>query len=153
MQTWCKEKTLGDKKYRCFFELTLKIMGGKWKPIILYHLAREEVLRFGELRRSIADITERMLTKQLRELERDELVFRKVYREVPPRVEYTLTPIGCSLIPILLEMRKWGVTYEKYMDRNNLFSGPDYEDPSPPEIPRRYCQCAGGISFASDRFK
>ena len=143
MQKSCKEKILGDKKYRCFFELTLKIMGGKWKPIVLYHLAREEVLRFGELRRGIPVITERMLTKQLRELERDGLVFRKVYREVPPRVEYSLTPIGCSLIPILLEMRKWGLAYERYMDRDNLFLGPDYEDPSPPEIPRCYSECAG----------
>ncbi len=149
MQKLCKEKILGEKRYHCFFELTLKIMGGKWKPVILYHLAREEVLRFGELRRSILGITERMLTKQLRELETDELVFRKVYREVPPRVEYSLTPMGCSLIPILLEMREWGVAYEKYMDRENLLSGPDYEDPSPPEIPRCYSECAGAGFFRS----
>lgn len=109
----CKSKQINGKAYRCYFELTLNIIGGKWKPIILYHLAQEGIMRFGELKRSIPDITQRMLTKQLRELEEDGLIFRNVYRQVPPKVEYSLEDAGIQLIPILLSMREWGLTYEK----------------------------------------
>lgn len=101
------------KEYRCTFELTLQIMGGKWKPVILYQLANFEVLRFGELRRAIGGITERMLTRQLRELEADGLIHRKVFHQVPPKVEYSLRPLGVQLIPILQEMKKWGADYEQ----------------------------------------
>ena len=109
----CKIKEINDRKYRCFFELTLAVIGGKWKPVILFHIAMEGIMRFGELKRSIPEITQRMLTKQLRELEADGLVHRKVYRQVPPKVEYTLKPSAVKLIPILLQMRDWGVDYEK----------------------------------------
>ncbi|MCG8552381.1 MAG: helix-turn-helix transcriptional regulator [Desulfobacterales bacterium] len=109
----CKVKIIKDRKYRCFFELTLGIIGGKWKPVILFHIAREGVMRFGELKKSIPEITQRMLTKQLRELETDGLVRRKVYRQVPPKVEYSLETAAVKLIPILLQMRDWGVAYEK----------------------------------------
>mgnify|MGYP001358325759 CR=1 FL=1 len=87
MVTACKTKELDGKRYRCHFELTLQLIGGKWKPIILYHLALEGVQRFNELRRGMAGVTERMLTKQLRELEADGLVSRRVYPQVPPKVE------------------------------------------------------------------
>jgi DNA-binding HxlR family transcriptional regulator len=130
----CKIKELAGKKYRCYFELTLQVIGGKWKPVILYHLSVEGMLRFGELRRGIPDVTERMLTRQLRELEADGLVHRRVYREVPPRVEYSLTDLGCSLIPILRDMRQWGVEYEKVLGGEGLFEGGDYESPEPPEV-------------------
>jgi DNA-binding HxlR family transcriptional regulator len=91
----------------------LHVIGGKWKPIILYRLADEGTLRFGGLRRAIPDVTERMLTRQLRELERDGLVRREVFREVPPRVEYSLTHTGQTLIPILKDMCAWGEQYER----------------------------------------
>lgn len=108
----CKDKELDGKVYRCYFELTLLVMGGKWKPIILYHLAVAGVMRFSDLRRSINGVTERMLARQLRELEADGIVNRVVYREVPPRVEYSLTEMGQGLIPILKELRDWGAEYE-----------------------------------------
>ena len=108
-----KIKEVDGKKYRCFFELTLGVIGGKWKPVIIFHIAMIGIMRFGELKRSIPEITQRMLTKQLRELEADGLVHRHVYRQVPPKVEYSLKPPAVKLIPILLQMREWGVAYEK----------------------------------------
>ncbi len=86
---------------------TLDVMGGKWKPLILY-LLQEKTLRFSELQKQIDGITQKMLTQQLRELEADKIITRKVYPEVPPRVEYSITKHGKSLIPILLTMEKWG---------------------------------------------
>lgn len=123
----CKTKELNGKEYRCFFELTIQVIGGKWKPMILFHLSREGIMRFGELKRSIPDVTERMLTRQLRELEADGIINRKVYREVPPKVEYSLKPLGISLIPILLQMREWGVSYEEHLGGANCFSSGEYE--------------------------
>jgi len=124
----CREKDLKGKKYRCFFELTLQVMGGKWKPIVLYHLSVKGVLRFGELRRSIDGVTERMLTKCLRELEADGMVRREVYREVPPKVEYSLTDRGNSLIPILRDMRDWGARFEEGIAGADVFSSQEYEE-------------------------
>ena len=138
MITPCKSKTLNGRTYKCFFELTLSIIGGKWKPVILYHLAREGIMRFGELRRSIPDVTERMLTKQLRELEADGLVARKVYRQVPPKVEYSLKPMGVDLIPILVSLRAWGVAYEREMTGGRGFTDDAYEPVAPPEIAAMY---------------
>ena len=100
-----------DKPYGCSVEATLAVIGGRWKPIILFHLLQSEILRFGELQKSIEGITQRMLTKQLRELEKDQVVARKVYAEVPPKVEYHLTDYGKTLEPLLLEMREWGAKH------------------------------------------
>ncbi|GAB5518016.1 MAG: hypothetical protein RhofKO_02670 [Rhodothermales bacterium] len=86
------------------------IIGGKWKPIILYLLSMG-VGRFGVMRRGIEGISKQMLTKQLRELEAHGVIHRKVYPEVPPRVEYTLTEKGKTLLPIIAEMRQWGESY------------------------------------------
>lgn len=94
----------------CPVEATLELIGGKWKGMILYHLL-DRTLRFNELKRRVGNVTQRMLTKQLRELELNGLIHRQVYAEVPPKVEYSLTKTGNSLKPILLSLRTWGSTY------------------------------------------
>jgi len=94
----------------CPMEATLDLIGGKWKGVILFRLS-QRMYRFNELNRMVCQITPRSLTKQLRELEADGLVHRKVYAEVPPRVEYTLTDKGRSLTPILTMMKAWGETF------------------------------------------
>ncbi|MFN7119659.1 MAG: winged helix-turn-helix transcriptional regulator [Saprospiraceae bacterium] len=93
---------------QCPVTYTLGLIGGRWKPIILWNLT-QETRRFGELKRQIPMITEKMLTQQLRELEKDGLIRRKVYPEVPPRVEYSLTKLGESLRPVLDSILQWGV--------------------------------------------
>ena len=97
--------------YNCYFELTLDVIGGKWKPIILYYIGENKVIRYGDLRRCIPSISERMLTRQLRELENDDLIHREVYKEVPPRVEYSLTEIGDTIMPIMYQLKEWGIDY------------------------------------------
>ena len=87
-----------------------KILGGKWKIEILYYIGRQNVHRFGELRRHIGDITESSLTKQLRELEADGFINRHDFKEVPPRVEYTLTELGKSFMSVLDVIKNWGDT-------------------------------------------
>ena len=91
---------------RCPAETTLGVIGGRWKVPILWHLFGG-TKRFGELRRALAGVTQKMLTQQLRELERDGVVSRTVYAEVPPRVEYSLTDRGQSLRPVVDAMCKW----------------------------------------------
>ncbi len=85
-----------------------KILGGKWKIEILYYIAFENVNRFGEMHRRIPDITESSLTKQLRELEGDGFISRHDFKEVPPHVEYSLTALGKSFIPVIEHMKRWG---------------------------------------------
>jgi len=87
-----------------------KILGGKWKIEILYYISLK-TRRFGELQRQIGDITQSTLTKQLRELETDGFITRYIYQEIPPKVEYSLTDLGKSFIPVLDHMKKWGETY------------------------------------------
>ena len=94
----------------CGVEITLNLVGGKWKGLILWHLC-QKTLRFSQLRRRTTGVTQKMLTQQLRELERDGLVYREVYPEVPPKVEYSLTDEGRSLEPLLQLMCKWGQKY------------------------------------------
>ncbi len=94
---------------RCLTISTLqKMLGGKWKIEILYYISFQNIRRFGALRRSIGEITEGSLTKQLRELEADGFLHRHDFKEVPPRVEYTLTQLGESFIPVLEYMKNWG---------------------------------------------
>lgn len=88
-------------------KVTLDVIGGKWKPLIMYLLSIE-TLRFSELQRNIVSITQKMLTEQLRELERDGLISRKVYPQVPPKVEYSITKYGRTLLPVLESMSDWG---------------------------------------------
>lgn len=96
----------------CPIELAMDLVGGKWKPLILYRLS-EGTLRFNELRRVMPDVTQRMLTLHLRELERDGLVTREVFADVPPRVEYTLTPLATGLLPILSTLGDWAHDYRQ----------------------------------------
>ncbi|MGN4425905.1 winged helix-turn-helix transcriptional regulator [Bacillus cereus group sp. MYBK30-1] len=100
-------------KEGCPVETTLDVIGGKWKGILLYHLI-DGKKRFNEFRKLYPGITQRMLTLQLRELERDGVIHREVYKEVPPKVEYSLTEFGRTLEPIILLMKDWG---EKHKDR------------------------------------
>lgn len=93
--------------YNIGVEATMRIIGGKWKPIILCHLKHGK-MRTGELRRAIPNITQKMLTQQLRELEDDGIVVRKVYNQIPPKVEYSLTEYGHSLNKILEALCVWG---------------------------------------------
>jgi DNA-binding HxlR family transcriptional regulator len=95
-------------EFNCPIEATLAVVGGKWKALILFHLFDGGTLRFAELRNKIPDISERMLVKQLRELEADSVVEREVFAEVPPRVEYSLTSYGRTLKPVSDAMCKWG---------------------------------------------
>jgi DNA-binding HxlR family transcriptional regulator len=99
--------------FHCPVEATLDVIGGKWKVVILFWL-KAGTLRFGELRRKIPGVSERMLTQQLRELEEDGIVHREVFAVVPPRVEYSLTAYGKSLAPITQLMCDWG---KKHMRR------------------------------------
>ena len=99
-----------DKAYTCGIDVTLAVVGGKWKASILYHLA-QQTMRFSDLQRQFADTTRKMLTQQLRELEADGLVHREVYPQVPPKVEYSLTDKGRSLTPVLEMMCDWGRDY------------------------------------------
>ncbi|MBK20177.1 MAG: transcriptional regulator [Rhodospirillaceae bacterium] len=94
----------------CPVEAALERIGGKWKGVVLYHLL-DGTKRYNALKRDIGNVTQRMLTKQLRELERDGIVIRKVYPVVPPHVEYSLSEKGKSLEPILLALRDWGQSY------------------------------------------
>lgn len=92
----------------CSVAYTLAIVGGKWKWLILYRLWHNGVQRYGELKRTIPPITHKMLSQQLKELEAAELIFRNEYHQIPPKVEYSLTEKGNTLIPILQLMAKWG---------------------------------------------
>ncbi|GJL51614.1 winged helix-turn-helix transcriptional regulator [Candidatus Nitrospira salsa] len=99
-----------DCSNACPVAASLELIGGKWKGMSLYHLLGGKK-RFNELKRNVGGVTQRMLTKQLRELERDGLISRHVYAEVPPKVEYCLTAKGKSLRPILLALEKWGARH------------------------------------------
>lgn len=94
----------------CPVSTTLDIIGGKWKVLILHHL-NTETRRFNELQRLMPTVTQRMLTLQLRELEGDGIVCRKVYPQVPPKVEYSMTAFGKTLMPVITTMYDWGVVY------------------------------------------
>ncbi|AIQ52189.1 winged helix-turn-helix transcriptional regulator [Paenibacillus sp. FSL R7-0331] len=100
-----------DGAQACPVEFTLDVIGGKWKGVLLYHLI-DGTKRFNEFRRICPGITQRMLTLQLRELEEDGVVHREVYHQVPPKVEYSLTEFGMTLVPIIHLMRDWGVAYQ-----------------------------------------
>lgn len=97
-----------DKDYHCPIEYTLNLIGGKWKLLILYHLMNDKIKRYGELKRSVVGITHKMLAQQLKELEADGLVVRNEYHQIPPKVEYSLSERGITLLPVLGSLYKWG---------------------------------------------
>lgn len=111
-----KTKTIKDDI--CPTETALSVMGGKWKGMILFYLA-DGTKRYNELKRLIPGITQRMLTKQLRDLETDGIIHRKVYPVIPPKVEYSLTETGNKLKPIINALRDWG---EDYLKEKSEFS-------------------------------
>ena len=104
-------KVQKSKVYSCPVEVTIGVIGGKWKSVILYHLTKGRVIRFGEFRKLLPKVTAQMLTAQLRELEDDGVIHRKIYTQVPPKVEYSLTSFGESLTPIIRAMTNWGESY------------------------------------------
>jgi DNA-binding HxlR family transcriptional regulator len=121
----------------CPVKLTTSIIGGKWKPILLFHL-EGKTRRFCELQRLVPGLTKKMLTQHLRELERDGIVRRKVYAEVPPHVEYSLTRHGESLKPILKLMSAWGTRHQaRYgttLHRGNKQQEPASQNGSPAAV-------------------
>ena len=98
---------LNGREFHCAMDVTMNYIGGKWKTVVLWYL-RKDKKRFSELRKLIPNITEKMLSLQLKDLEVDGIIKRKVYAEVPPRVEYYLTDFGKTLIPMLEEIARWG---------------------------------------------
>lgn len=114
------EKIIFDEN-SCPVTATMKVLGGKWKPILINAIYLTAPARFGELKRSVTGITQSMLTQQLRELEDDGLINRKIYAEIPPRVEYTLTEFGLTLSPIMQSMAEWGKEYRLNKQNSILF--------------------------------
>lgn len=96
----------------CPVTATMKVLGGKWKPILINAIYFTAPARFGELKRSVVGITQSMLTQQLRELEEDGIISRKIYAEIPPKVEYTITEFGLTLSPVIQAMAKWGEEFK-----------------------------------------
>lgn len=113
------KKNVNGKEYYCVVELTLLVIGGKWKPIILFHLGTDGTLRFSQLKKIMPNITQKMLTQQLRELEADGMVHREVYPQVPPKVEYSLTELGASVMPVIHQLSSWGQEYAKVMTKRD----------------------------------
>ena len=96
-------------QYKCPLEYTQKLIGGKWKPVILWYLSTKGIMRYGELKKSLTNISHKMLSQQLKELERDGLAHREQYPQVPPKVEYSITDKGMTVLPLLELMHQWGV--------------------------------------------
>jgi DNA-binding HxlR family transcriptional regulator len=110
---------LNEKKINasCGMAYTLSLIGGRWKPNILWQLLTHGKLRYNSLRKQIPDVSERVLVAQLKELEKDELITRIIYPEVPPRVEYELTPLGLSMKPVLQQISDWGDENRRMRER------------------------------------
>lgn len=114
-----RENKISCSNYQCEIELTLEILGGKWKALIIWNLHLQKIIRYNEFRRLIPKITQKMLTQQLKELEKYSIIMRTVYPTVPPTVEYQLTDLGNELIPIMNAMDQWGKNYVKLYNQNH----------------------------------
>lgn len=97
-------------------ETALEILVGKWKPVILYHLFTSGTMRFSELQRALPNITKKMLTSQLRELEYHDIVHRKIYMQIPPKVEYSITEYGLKMGPLMQAMNEWGTSHVQHLN-------------------------------------
>ena len=115
-------ETQTSSRLTCEVETTLSVIGGRWKVLIIRELI-QGVKRFGELHRALNGITQKMLTQQLREMEEDGIIHREIYLQVPPKVEYSLTPLGESLKPILDAMHEWGVQHLAQINRHQNGNG------------------------------
>jgi len=111
-----KNSEIAEVISACPVITTLEVIGGKWKPAILWQMEMG-TFRFGQLKRSLEGITQKMLTQQLKELEQNGIIWRKIYAEMPPRVEYGLTEYGKSLRPILNEMANWGQIHRNFLTK------------------------------------
>lgn len=109
-----------DKDIRCPLEYGLEVFGGKWKSRVICVLAEKHVLRYSEIRREMANITDAVLAATLKELIADDIIHRKSYDEIPPRVEYSLTDKGISVVPILQSICRWSGSYHKEDNENTL---------------------------------
>lgn len=122
------ERRLRNNEFTCEKELTMSIISGKYKVVIIWHLGNEGPHRYGELFKLFREISNRILTKQLRELEQDGIISRHIYPVVPPKVEYYLTDLGKTILPIVNDMWRWGKTnmqyyYEKLQAKDNMDEG------------------------------
>lgn len=118
------------KVYSCNTELALDVIGGKWKPLIVYHLDNNATIRFGEFKRLIPNVNERVLSRSLKELESNKIINRKDFYENPPRVEYSLTEAGEKLSPIIVALGDWGKTYNSQYSFGEIDFDNKYEDDS-----------------------
>src|ERR1044071_7552430 len=109
-------RMMAEKTVHCSVETTLAVIGGRWKVLILQQLL-DSIRRFNELHRALAGITHKTLTQQLRELEADGIIVRKVYAQIPPKVEYSLTALGKTLKPVLVAMHRWAEEHGSGLDR------------------------------------
>jgi DNA-binding HxlR family transcriptional regulator len=122
LQTTIVEPTSIAPRFTCGLDATLKIISGKWKPLILYFLLRGPT-RYGELKRAVRDVSDKVLIQQLKELEVDGVLRRNDYKEVPPRVDYTLTPLGQSLAQALEPLCTWGT--DNMVEMQKIFAERD----------------------------
>lgn len=111
------------KVFNCNMELALDIIGGKWKPILIYHIGNKGPLRYGELKRLIPSISERVLSRELRELEQKSIISKTVYNEKILRVEYVLTDTGNDVLPVLNSLTKWGRKYNREFNYAKIILG------------------------------
>jgi DNA-binding HxlR family transcriptional regulator len=115
---------MAEKKASCLVEATLAVIGGRWKVLVLQQLF-DSVKRFNELHRGLSGITHKTLTQQLREMEAHGIINRKVFAQIPPKVEYSLTPLGKTLKPVLAAMHKWAEQHGSAVKRRNKDSTED----------------------------